>query len=163
MIAATVICDASFYCAPQQGRYQYRPKGKHAGWAAWIKGDGGLAVKGYGTIKPHPLMTSAKAEMYAALNGIWLAGQYGATHILVRSDCMTVIHAIQGRLKPHNLEFWQSCLKQGELEHLVLTGKHVKGHGSIVDAATWVNDWCDQKAKHAMRQSRKGKICLKIS
>lgn len=153
---ATVVCDASFYQHPSGGAV-------HAGWAAWVKGDGGLAVRGYGIIKPVPNMTSTTAEMYAALNGIWLAARGGATQVLVRSDCMTVAEAIQGRLrKRYLIELWAEALAAGKVQHVQLTAKHVKGHGAITDPATWVNDWCDKHARKAQHKSRKGQQCQVI-
>jgi ribonuclease HI len=158
MINATVICDASFR--------QVKHEAAHAGWAAWIKGDGGIAVKGYGilTATPPQPMNSTIAEMYAALNGMWLAAKAGADVVLVRSDCMTVVQAIDGQLKKQYLiDLWGNSLHAHGMSHLQVKGRHVKGHGKVSNPATWVNDWCDKHAKFAQHQSRKGKPCLKIS
>jgi ribonuclease HI len=153
---ATVICDASFRRVANQAT--------HAGWAAWVKGDGGIAVKGYGTLTTRADMNSTIAEMYAALNGIWLASKAGADVVLVRSDCMAVVQAIDGKLKKKYLiDLWGNSLHKHGMAHLQVNARHVKGHGKVNNPATWVNDWCDKHAKFAQRQSRKGKPCLKIS
>ena len=152
---ATAITDAS-YCQ--------RPNRQCAGWAAWVKGDNGLAVKGYGVVKAHDGMTSTTAELYAALNGLWLAANGGATNVLIRSDCLTVQQAVNGTLrKQYLIDLWGNAIQSARLEHVVVSAKHVKGHGPVHDRATWVNDWCDNKAKFAMSQARRGKQCLKIS
>lgn len=154
---ATVISDASF-CNQNKAR----PLG---GWAAWVRVDGwGCPIKGYGTIGDKRLKRSTDAEVMAALNGIWLARRYGGRDILLRSDCMAVIDLMYGRVrKQHLVDIWASALAREDMQGIRLRGQHVKGHGVIHSAATWVNDWCDRNAKNAMRMARKGQTCLTIS
>lgn len=155
MKTATVICDASF-CN------QARPLG---GWAAWVRVDGWrLPIKGHGTIKDDRLQTSTDAEVFAALNGIWLAARHGGVNILVRSDCLAVQHLIRRETKSTRLlDIWESALAREDMQNLYLRSEHVKGHGKINSPATWVNDWCDRHAYDAMSLARKGKTCLQIS
>lgn len=157
MITATVISDASFHQSRKGGP-------AHAGWAAWVRVDGDTApIKGYGALTSGLCRNSTEAEIYAALNGIWLARRGGASRILVRSDCMTVVDLIHGKLKSkHLITIWQSALSRPDLTSINLTGKHVKGHGTIKCAATYVNDWCDRHARMAQRNSRKGVLCQQI-
>lgn len=153
MRRATVVSDAS-HCRQQ----------RVGGWAVWIRVDGVQApIKGYGVLKG-TIPDSTVAEMYAVLNGIWLATRYNATHILVRTDCMAVVDLIDGRCKKKRLiEIWQRCKKQagfGAIQEL--TAKHVKGHGAVVDAATFCNGWVDKKARFAMREARDGRNCYEV-
>lgn len=150
MIRATVLCDASFD-KPRSRRYGF------GGWAAWIAIDGQAErVKGFGPIKADDLTNSTEAEVYAALNGIWLARRHGATHVLVRSDCTTVAELIEGKVRsPRLLSIWRRALARPDMQGVILEARHVKGHGEITCRATFVNDWCDRHAKAAMRKQRR--------
>lgn len=142
-LKATVITDASF-C------HQTRA----AGWAAWVSIDGHFAaIKMAGATKVKPL-NSTFAEIYAALNGIWLAHQHGADTVLIQSDCMTVIHLVAGRCK--NTEMVRLWTEAMALIPVKLTARHVKGHnyGRVKDARTFVNDWCDKQAYFHMEKGR---------
>lgn len=150
MIWATVICDASFSPFRKDGA-----GGGIGGWAAWIRIDNVLeAIKGHGVLKG-PVLNSTHAEVYAALNGIWLARKHGAEGVLVRSDCMAVIHLISGEARPGTLRnIWRDALERRDMRGVQLKGEHVKGHGVIKCRATWVNDWADRTAKDEMRRAR---------
>lgn len=140
---ATVITDASF-C----------PILKVGGWAAWIKGDGGISIKD-GGILPAPDLDSTVAEMMAAGNGIWLAAKAGATRILIQSDCQAVIHLVEGRTRsPKLLGHWEAFTALPIMAVVQLEARHVKGHGPIHNARTWVNGWCDKTAGQYMEQAR---------
>lgn len=156
-ISATVICDASYHGVT--GRTPV-----HAGWAAWVRIDGvNEPVRGYGSLPPGLCLSASDAEMYAAINGLWLAAKHGAGKVLVRSDCMTVVQAIQGTLKNERLKtLWVEGLDKCKLQGVVIRARHVKGHGTVQCAATYVNDWCDKHAKLSQRKARGGSPCQKI-
>lgn len=135
---ATVITDASF-CA----------KTKKAGWAAWITLDDGQRVKRYAALKGH-VERSDLAEMKAAANGIWLAMKYGATDVLLQSDCMAVIDGIN-----QNKDGWKRQRAKAGICSVRIKAKHVKGHTETADARSYINRWCDQNAKNEMRKARK--------
>ena len=158
---ATVITDASFFAPLRRGKTAETGVG---GWAAWVRIDGvPTPIKGYGVIKTADLRNSTEAELYAALNGIWLAAAHGGRTILLRTDCMAVIHLTKGFSNSARLnQIWNDALNEHNLRELVISTAHVKGHGPIQDRASWVNDWCDQKAKLAMRKARKGELCQTI-
>lgn len=158
MVKATVVCDASFY------RDKFTSQ-VHAGWAAWVRVDGvDGPIQGYGTITKGLCRDTSDSEFYAALNGIWIAARYGAKSVLVRSDCMAVIDATTGRLKAQWLvDIWRDALARPDMQGVSVTARHVKAHGKINSAATYVNDWCDTKAKKAQRLSRKGIPCRWIT
>ncbi|QDP54006.1 MAG: putative ribonuclease H [Prokaryotic dsDNA virus sp.] len=141
---ATVITDASF-C----------PRTKAAGWAAWIRIDGmDTPIKKYAEFKT-PVRTAMQAEMLAAINGIWLAKQHGATTILLQTDCLAVVHMVEGRTKKQHLKdgFTRAAASAGILG-LNYTARHVRGHTDVADARSYVNRWCDGRAKAAMRRQR---------
>lgn len=141
---ATVITDASF-CH----------RSKAAGWAAWIRIDGfDGPIKKYAEFK-RPVKTAQQAEMLAAINGIWLAKQHGATTVIVQTDCLAVVHMLEGLTKKEHLrdEFTRSAAMAGILG-MRFSGRHVKGHTDVADARSYVNRWCDGKAKWAMRSQR---------
>lgn len=141
-VRATVITDASF-C----------PNTKSGGWAAWVKGDGGIVVKRSGALRL--CENSTHAEVAAAANGCWLAAASGARELLLQSDCMAVIHILRGACKaPLLLETWRLLMAMPVMQGVVVTGRHVKGHGRVKDARTWVNDWCDREARIYMEKGR---------
>lgn len=146
MTRATVITDASFCATTGAG-----------GWAAWVRLD---TIKG--PVKQsgcfHERQTSSTfAEVYAALNGIWIARALGATEILLQSDCMTVKHLRDGRCKsPGLVKAWTEALGREDMAGIKVSVRHVKGHNyhRTKDARTFVNDWCDRKAKEHMVMQR---------
>lgn len=159
-IIATAITDASFY---EKGR---PPKQEcFGGWAAYVRIDGNPQPrKGYGVIhSPDRLLTSTTAEMFAAINGIWLAKKYGAQEVLIRSDCMAVIGAVTGgNLSDKMKRIWLEALSHADCSDMALRAYHVRGHTEAKDAASWVNDWCDRHARIGMIKARKGLKCLEL-
>lgn len=144
MSRATVITDAS-YCQ-QTGS---------AGWAAWVRIDGHFAAIKMSGQPKHPPVNSTFAEIYAALNGIWLAYHHGARDILIQSDCMTVIHLVAGRCKNQDMvKLWRDGMSL--MPSANVAARHVKGHNynKVKDARTYVNDWCDRQAYFQMEKGR---------
>lgn len=141
---ATVITDASF-CHET----------KSAGWAAWVRIDGyPEPIKRYGEFKV-TVESSSKAEILAALNGMYIAKQLGATRIYLQTDYIVAIHLIEGKVNKRGLvKFWSDGLTKAGLERMHIFGKHVRGHTRTNDARSYVNRWCDQKAKETMRKAR---------
>ena len=136
VIWATVITDAS-YCH----------KSKKGGWASWIKIDGRVeAVRKYGSFKSR-LPNSLEAEKRAALNGMTIAKSYGAEGILLQTDCLSVIHLVDGTTKQKKLiDEWIKLLSSCGLLGLTIKGRHVKGHTNKSEPRFFVNRWCDKKA-----------------
>lgn len=132
---ATVITDAS-WC----------PRSGAGGWAAWITFDGGRRIKQGGAFHRAPA-NSSEAEMWASLNGVAIAGRNGATHVLLQTDCMDVVHKIKSR----NKKAIYFSRKYGVTN---VYAKHVKGHTTHVEPRYYCNRWCDKTAKHHMRQQR---------
>lgn len=142
---STVITDASF-C----------DKSKVAGWAAWIRVDGiNDPIKRYGSFRTMP-QTSTDAEMLSAINGIWIAKQFGANGVLLQTDCLSVVHLIDGTtIKRKTKDRWIRYLASAGILDIDLRAKHVRGHTKVDDARSYVNRWCDRNAKMAMREARK--------
>lgn len=143
-VFATVITDASHCSDTQTG-----------GWAAWVRVSGiDYPIKKYDSIKG-AVENPSDAEMLAAVNGIWLAKKFGATHILVQSDCKAVCYAIDGKLKSSRaIKFWKNAVVSSGVNDVHLTAKHVAGHTNIQDARSYVNRWCDRKSRQKMREKR---------
>lgn len=135
-VRATVITDAS-YCDLT----------KKAGWAAWIRVDGiDEPIKKYGSFKSK-VKSSTDAEKMASINGIYIAKMYGATKVLVQTDCMLVVHLTNGITKKQSLvDRWSYMLSSNGLADILLEARHVRGHTTVNDARSYVNRWCDSKA-----------------
>lgn len=161
MIKATVITDASFsdgLTKKLKAKKGIKNRLGAAGWAAWIKIDGKPeGIRQYGEIR-ELIPNSTYAEMYAALNGIWLAVQAGAEGILLRTDCMAVVQLVDGSARAENpmRQIWQACLQRPDMRGLQkLTAKHVKGHTAGNCRATWVNNWADEHARKGLYRARR--------
>lgn len=143
MIWATSITDASFDHETHA-----------AAWAAWIRVDGlRESIKEHGAFRETPAGVN-EAELYAALNGVWLAVNRGFAHaVLVQTDSLAVVQAVNRKHRLYTDTFYDS-LRDAGLHKVTLKARHVKGHTAIGDARSWVNRWCDKHAKQTMRQQR---------
>ena len=91
----------------------------------------------------------------AAANGCFLAALNGATHLLLQSDCMAVIHLVNGRSRADRLlAVWGDLVAMPVLQGVYIAARHVKGHGKVHDSRTWVNAWCDRTAYKIMGEAR---------
>lgn len=145
MSRATIITDASF-C----------PRTKAAGWAAWVRIDGHPEpIKRYAEFR-QPVENAQEAEMLAAINGLWLAAQHGVTVALVQTDCLAVVHMLNGQTKNEHLRrAFSGALAKAGVAGIARSGRHVKGHTQTADARSYVNRWCDERAKSAMARGRR--------
>ena len=141
-ISATVITDASYCHATGV-----------AGWAAWVKSSTFCKMK-HGVLIP--CANSAEAELYAAMNGIWFPVNAGATSILLQSDNMQVVNALNDEGGKWMNSLWRR-IKAEHFRDIKVRAKHVKGHTNVQDARSFVNRWCDSKAKEHMLIERKKK------
>jgi ribonuclease HI len=146
---ATVIADASFCNLTKRNL---------AGWAAWVRIDGHPhPIKKSGPILRVEVLNSTHAEVYAIVNGLAMAVHRGATDVLLQTDCLNVVQAINGEAQagPKLTAFVLLTLAKVDLEGVQIRAKHVRGHTGKLDARSYVNDWCDKKAKKHMRTLRK--------
>lgn len=143
-----MITDASFS----------KVKGKtYAGWAAWLRVDGiSEPIKRGGAITRVPVQNSTTAEVFAAVNGVYLAKHYGATRILLQTDCLAVVAAINGTARPGapTSALVSAAMGHAGIENVLVQARHVKGHTNDPAARSWVNRWCDSEAKRHMRRVR---------
>ena len=145
---ATVITDASF----SQG---------YGGWAAWVTLDSGLRVKGAGAIQVRPLSCSNEAEIYAALNGIWLAVNRGAHRVLLRSDSKVTCDLVEGKGAERFRDIWNKARAE-YFPHTQMESRWVRGHTNDPASANWVNRWCDKHAVSARKKAARGQVWQKI-
>lgn len=143
MTFATVITDASF-C----------PRTKSAAWAAWVRCDGvDHAIKAAGGLRRAE--KSDEAEKQASLNGIVVAKKFGATRVLLQTDCMATVHLIQGVTKNASIiKAWNDLLRQAGLEGFPIYVRHVKAHSGVDDPRSFANEWCDKVANKVRRGKR---------
>lgn len=137
MSLCTIVCDAS-WC----------PETEIGAWAAWIVCED-VRHQQWGVFK-EPCSTSNEAEIKAAINGLHFAKSKFANvaryHLVV--DCKGVIYCIEKRDK------WWKVMSE-IVDNTDITAKHVRGHRrSNGSKRTWVNNWCDKKARATMREAR---------
>jgi ribonuclease HI len=135
----TIIVDAS-YCAETQ----------LAGWAAWIRiGEGkGALIKSSGVFRDK-LECNNTAELLAAANAVYIATKAGATRILVQTDSLTAVAAINAAKAEWRLAVcdFAKCSN--------ISARHVKGHTMSREPKFYCNRWCDAEAKHQLRRVRR--------
>jgi len=130
-----------------------------AGWAVWMK-CGGQKWTGYAPFKEFP-KDCLTAELYAAINGVCAATRlFAPSRIHLVSDCKYVLQRLGGE---HPVREWEDgafAIYGTATEGLRVTLKHVKAHTSLnrkgVQPRTFVNAWCDEHAKKAMRNGERG-------
>lgn len=139
---ATVITDASF-----------NNKDMSSGWAAWVRVDDlDHPIKHYSSFSKLKPKTSTEAEKMAAINGVWIANKYGADAVLIQSDCMAVIHMLNGTTRKRKLiSQWNCWIEAAGVSDIRMIAKHVKGHTRTKDARSHVNRWCDKMANKARK------------
>ena len=143
MIRATSITDAGFCPRLRIGTY-----------AAWVRVDGiPHAVRLSGVVEG-PLRDNNEAELFAALCGIWAGWRRGAGRLLVQSDSLAVVAAVQGK-HPRYTPLLLSELAKYGLQGVSLQAKHVKGHSTDPAARSWVNRWCDAQCRHHLQRARR--------
>jgi ribonuclease HI len=147
---STVITDASFDRVGSRG---------YGGWAAWVRLDHlPKPIKKSGAFTKYPVHNSLQAEVLACVNGIAVALHYGASDILLQTDCVAVVSVINKKAKPtaKALPLVNHALGMINLTGVRLKARHVKGHTKNPDARSYVNRWCDAEAKKHMRRLRDG-------
>lgn len=86
------------------------------------------------------------------------------TRIIVNTDCLNVIHLVKNdkqaieryRLKrdgfPELVKTLKTLKNQSKIPLVPIELRHVKAHTGSSDARSYVNDWCDRKAKAALME-----------
>lgn len=133
----TIYTDASF----KQGK---------ASWAAWIKSQSG-------TLKLHNRIHSAvdgpaHAEMIAvkhAVNAV-LCENWPVSIFFINTDCMAVCHAFWPWMDQSNENVNRIADEINAIadkRDITVRVKHVKAHTGRSDVRSFLNKWCDRKAK----------------
>ena len=147
----TINTDASFSKLYQKGTYAF-----------WIVSNHGRITRS-GTLRK-PCSRPEVAEFKCIINAMHKLAESnweGITRVIINTDCLNVIHLMQGNKKMikrwrllswgHDLlvkyddmmlSYKESFLKDATIEH-----RHVKSHVSTDSKKQWVNDWCDKEAK----------------
>ncbi len=148
----SVFADASF-C----------PNTHAGGWGAWVKSERGTSVSGAAFASQ--LVSATEAELCAAVNGVHHALTKGIAVtgdvILVTSDCMAVVRWIvpvvmHGRDPGSETQIQAASQLRGWAKRygLRFVSKHVPGHAGPGTPRTWVNEWCDKRARRHMLEMR---------
>lgn len=130
-------------------------------WACWIKSTHYL-IKDGGLLEG-PVVNSSVAELMAVEQALLLLDNLidsqeflrhyrnsGNIIVYLNTDSVWAIHAIKGIVKRS---------KHLEIAHRVksladpfeIQARHVKGHSKNPDSRSWVNNWCDRKARGLVR------------
>lgn len=166
--SATIFADASF-----------DPKTRHAGWAAWMVGNGLRSAMVGGKIDK-PVAQSHDAETFAAVNALYAARGRGyfvaGQTVMLQSDCIRTLNVfashVPGTIESRHADgipttkIRAAKLKTADKAALKALGdlmaetpiriivRHVRGHQKGHGRA-WVNEQCDKLAKRHMRDARR--------
>lgn len=145
----TIITDAS-----------HDPRTKACGWAWWLRSNRG-AFRGQGH-ECEPIFNSSVAETLAVFRSLSEACKQGlidpADQILIRTDCIASIRAIQGRrlfIRDDEEAFAEGVHTLREALSLQLRLRHIKGHTTGNTHGTSINNECDRLARIEMAKARK--------
>ncbi len=142
----TLYCDASF-C----------PHTRVGGWAVWLRSELGRHVESGPT--PDYCRFSNHAELAAIYAGIYRAAtKWPETEaVLVRSDCTTALHWMEGRYRPRSdagRRLVERIQKIQDGHDVRLISRWVKGHREGAGVDVWLNRRVDQMAKKVMADER---------
>lgn len=143
----TINTDASFH-----------PEWKVGAFAYWIVCDG-VRIKNSGVFK-ELVKSATEAEIKCIINALHHLNKSNFKSIkkvIINTDCLNFIQSLNG----HNQFLWglnkqytqvgNKLVKKYNLSRGWLEARHVKAHSGTETARKYVNDWCDQAAKTAMR------------
>lgn len=135
----------------------YHPNYKVGAFAFWIVSNEGKVLNS-GALKSK-IKNSTEAEMQCILNAIFAFKKQqwkGITKIIINTDSLNSIAIFKRDAKV--IKRWG--LKWGEYlanryteitkELPPIEFRHVKAHKTTENARSWVNDWCDKKAKEML-------------
>jgi ribonuclease HI len=144
----TINTDASFCGSTKSG-----------GYAFWIKGER-IAIKKHGGFKDD-VKNSTEAEMRAIANAVFVLLKRNPKNfniIIFNTDSKQSIAHINNPLTDlaKQINNYINQLKEVTNAEMI-EFRHVKAHSGKADKRSWVNEWCDVKAKEEMRKVRKRK------
>lgn len=138
------------------------PKEKIGGYAFWIKCDS-FTIKTSGQFKTKPT-SSIKAELMCIANAVYTLCELPelphTSLIVINCDCLMAFDRIYlnssckiGKMIALKLEELKTKTSPQGVTKVDL--RHVKAHSGILNARSFVNNWCDKAAKEEMRRQRK--------
>jgi ribonuclease HI len=147
----TITTDASFH-----------PELKYGAYAFWAVSNEFKITKS-GVFK-QKCKNPDDAEMKCIINAlkVVLYSHSGITKVIVNTDSMNSITVLTNDKKKQNMYMggWRkftemrriySRMLHGQKNHCSVEFRHVKGHTLDGSSRSWVNDWCDQRAKSDLR------------
>jgi ribonuclease HI len=150
----TINTDASYYHDHKVGGYAF--------WA--VCNDWKLCK--FGSLK-EPCTHPTEAEIKSIVNAIHMVLKQGNNidWIIINTDCLNAIHLFRNdhkeiqkfgliRFNPFFKRI-KGLIKRYESKigrKIKVEFRHVKAHTTTATAKSWVNDWCDQKAKEGARK-----------
>lgn len=139
----TITTDASFHFEHNIGAYAF--------WAV----SNNFRILKHGAIK-QKIFSPDTAEFMCIINAIHcVIKEKGISKIIVNTDSMNVIHCVErnkSAMKKYKLNHLQSLYKVYEelIGNMPIEFRHVRAHTMKTDARSWVNEWCDSKAKESL-------------
>lgn len=137
----------------------YSPQHKIGAYAFWIVCNQGKIMRS-GPLKEAKNSTDAETKCIAnALYCLLNSDFTGITKLIINSDSKPSFDKIKKNSSDSVGKLCSEYITQIREKHVnkKLHGKcfhqfrHVKAHSGIGNARKWVNDWCDKKAKEALR------------
>lgn len=147
----TINTDASFHPVLKVGAYAF-----------WIVCDQGRIMNS-GVLKGE-ISNSTEAEVRCivnALHSLYRAGFSNVHKVIINTDCLHFYRYIEKRKRKVVAGAFHSIASKICTEYKLRAGwiefRHVKAHSGKAEKRKWVNDWCDKKAKDALKQMVKNK------
>jgi ribonuclease HI len=149
----TINTDASFSEKYKIGTYAF-----------WIVCNN-FKIQKFGALKLD-CQRAEEAEIRAILNALHTIKFEGnITKVIVNTDCLNAIHILtndQPRIQRYRLYFGKPYRKYFNKNFSSLWReiefRHVKAHTDTDTSRTWVNDWCDKKAKQQLNEKINGTL-----
>jgi ribonuclease HI len=144
----TINTDASFNPVLKVGAYAF-----------WIVCDQGRIMNS-GVLKGE-IGNSTEAEVRCivnALHALYRARFSNVHKVIINTDCLHFHSYIGKRKRKEVSSVFQSIASRIASEYALKSGwiefRHVKAHSGKAEKRKWVNDWCDKKAKEALKQMK---------
>lgn len=148
---ATINTDASYSAQHKVGAFAF-----------WIVCDE-FKVQKSGLFK-EKVGGADEAEIKCILNAFTVVNRERSpqlTKVIINTDSMNAIYILRGderQMKYFHLSRWGKkfyTMFKKLTRGLDVELRHVKAHSGAVDARSFVNEWCDQKAKEELRKAIK--------
>lgn len=150
----TIIVDASFYLKPRS-----------AAWAFWTISN--LGKLQYSGLFHREVLDSNHAELAAIANALHVslpnAVCYGVKKVLIQTDSMTAINAINGKYEGKYGAAIKTIYTLIEKYEIEFEMRHVKGHVGKGTPRNYCQDWCDQESRRIAKRNWNKIISKKIS